>query len=340
MKKSLIALAVMGLSSAAMAQSSVTLWGIADAGIGKNGYNGSLVPGTGSNKAGFQSGASIATNAVSRIGLRGVEDLGGGLKVGFNLETGLYLGDGMNLSSGQGGGFWGRNANVWIGGPWGTLKLGRSVNPSVYGIVAYELSAAANYSVVASTYNWGGSGPRNNSQISYATPNINGFSAEVAYVSKNDNASIPGKAKWDLNVKYVDGPIAVALTANKTQTFKTNYSVGGSYRFNSTFKMAASYSSAVHMELQPNPTPNWNAHNNNIRRGFSLGGTATFGAFSVTLDLTRDTKNEWYLPLSKKKYTNELLDLRYALSKRTFLYAMYLHEDATNTYGFGMRHNF
>jgi hypothetical protein len=94
------------------------------------------------------------------------------------------------------------------------------------------------------------------------------------------------------------------------------------------------------MELQPNPTPNWNANNNNLRRGFSLGGTATFGAFSVTLDVTRDTKNEWYLPISTKKFTNELLDLRYAFSKRTFMYAMYLHEDGTNTYGIGVRHNF
>jgi predicted porin len=334
MKKSLIALAALSLSGIAMAQSSVTLYGIADAGVGKNAYNGKQLGG--STKVHFQSGAGVITNAVSRIGVRGVEDLGGGMRAGFNFESGLELGSGNTLTGGQGGGFWGRNANMWISGNWGTLKLGRSINPSVYGVVAWELTAAANYSVVACTYNWAGSGPRNDGQISYATPNFNGFSAEVAYVTKQDNASVAGKAKWDMNVKYVSGPIAVALTANKTQTFKTNYSVGGRYKFTDNFMMAASYSSATHMELQPNPSPVGDT--NDVRRGFSLGGTAIFGPFSITLDFTRDTKNDWYP--SHKKYTNGVVDLRYALSKRTFVYGVYMREDGTNNYGLGVRHNF
>jgi predicted porin len=337
MKKTLIALTVISLSHVAMAQSSVTLYGIADAGFGKNEYNGQQL---GGKKAGFQSGAGVVTNAVSRFGLRGVEDMGGGMKAGFNFESGLELFTGSTLSGGQGGGFWGRNANMWIGGPWGTLKLGRSINPSVYGVVTWELTAAANYSVVACTYNWAGSGPRNNAQISYATPNFNGFSGELGYVFKQNNMSIPNKAKWDMNLKYANGPIGIALTANKTQTFKTNYSIGGRYKFTDAFMMAASYSSAAYMELQPNPIPGWNPaiNTNAIRRGFSLGGTAIFGPFSATLDFTRDTKNEWYPTL--KKYTNGVLDLRYALSKRTFLYTVYLREDGTNNYGVGIRHNF
>ncbi|MDR2153554.1 MAG: porin [Burkholderiaceae bacterium] len=344
MKNSLIVMAAVSLSGVAMAQSSVTMYGIADGGYGKNEYNGQMLGG--STKAHFQSGAGVVTNAVSRIGVRGVEDLGGGMKVGFNFETGLQLSNGANLSSGQGGGFWGRNANVWVGGPWGTLKLGRSVNPSVYGIINWELTTAANYSVVAVTYNWGGSGPRNNSQISYATPNFNGFSAEVAYVTKYDNVSVPGalvpgdppvlpgKAKWDLNLKYTNGPFSAALTANKMQSYKTNYSVGARYKFGTSFIVAASYSSATHTEMQPNPSGMDNT--NAVRRGFSLGGTALFGPFSVTLDLTRDTKNEWY----HKKYTNGVLELKYALSKRTFLYGVYLRADGTDNVGIGMRHNF
>jgi len=71
------------------------------------------------------------------------------------------------------------------------------------------------------------------------------------------------------------------------------------------------------------------------RRGFSLGGRANLGAFAVTLDLTRDTKN-----LAGKKYTNGLLEGKYALSKRTFMYAAYLRHDGNNNYGLGVRHNF
>ena len=75
---------------------------------------------------------------------------------------------------------------------------------------------------------------------------------------------------------------------------------------------------------------------NQRRRGFSLGGSANLGAFALTLDLTRDTKNE----IGGKKYTNGVLEGKYALSKRTFLYAAYLRFDDTNNYGIGVRHNF
>jgi predicted porin len=311
MKKSLIALAVLGLSSAVMAQSSVTLYGVADAGLGKAKYDGD-------DKAHFISGGTM-NNGPSRIGVRGVEDLGGGLRVGFNFESGLDLASGANFTSGTG--FWGRNANMWIGGNWGTFKMGRSLNPTFYGMAAWELTGLADYSVVANTYFFAGSGPRNSGQFSYATPNISGFSAELGYITKHDNLSSVGNSKWDLNVQYANGPIGAALTATKTQHSKTSYSLGGNYKFGN-FALAASYTSA--------------ANGDAVRRGFGIGGTATFGAASVTLDLTRDTKNQW----GAKKYTNALLEGKYALSKRTFIYAAYLRIDSTNNYGVGVRHDF
>jgi predicted porin len=315
MKKSLIALAVLGASSFAMAQSSVTLYGVADAGIGKI-KTGAPAGNDASNSTQFLSG-SLMNNGNSRLGVRGVEDLGGGLKAGFNFETGLDLDQGDAL--GSGGGFWGRAANLWLGGNWGTFKLGRSLNPTFYGIAAWELTGVANYSVVGNTYNVAGGGPRNNSQFSYKTPDMGGLSAEVGYVLKADNA---GRAKWDLNVRYANGPIGLGFAANKTKDIKTNYVLGGKYNF-SNFVLAASYTNA------------YNAANAQ-RRGFSLGGTANFGAMALTLDLTRDTKNDW----TGKKYTNGLVEAKYALSKRTFVYGAYLRLDGNNNYGIGVRHNF
>ncbi len=316
MKKSLIALAVMGLSGAAMAQSSVTLYGVADAGIGKIEAGSGAGGNDASDKTEFISG-SLLNNGNSRVGVRGVEDLGGGLKVGFNFETGLDLDQGNNL--GSGGGFWGRAANLWVGGGWGTVKLGRTLNPSFYGTATWELTGAANYSVVANTYNFGGSGPRNNSQISYKTPDMGGFSAEVGYILKPDNG---GAAKWDLNVIYANGPLGVGFNAAKVKGAKTNYGLGGKYSFGN-FVLATSYSSTSNLAGAR-------------RRGFSLGGTANMGAFALTLDLTRDTKNE----VTGKKYTNGLVELKYALSKRTFVYGAFLRMDSTNNYGLGIRHNF
>ncbi len=306
MKKSLIALAVLGFAGGAMAQSSVTLYGVADAGIGK----------VGKTKVQMYS-AGLVNNGNSRIGVRGVEDLGGGLKAGFNFESGLSVEDGTTAASGPG--FWSRNANMYLAGNWGTFLMGRTLTPSFFGQAAWELTGMANYSVVANTFGWGegGTGPRNSSQFTYSTPNFSGLSASLGYIFKADNG---GKSKWDLNVIYANGPITAAITANKTQTAKTGWSVGGKYNFG-TFAVAASYTDSA-----------------KLRRGFSIGGSANFGAFAVTLDLTRDSRN--YTNPTNKKYTNALLEGKYALSKRTFVYADYLRLDGTNNYGIGVRHNF
>ena len=311
MKKSLIALAVLAASGAAMAQSSVTLYGVADAGVGKIKSGGT----DSSNKTEFISGSTM-NNGNSRLGVRGTEDLGGGLKAGFNFETGIDLDDGSATNSA----FWARQANVWLGGNWGTFLMGRTLNPSFYGIAAWELTGTANYSVVGTTYNFNGMGPRNSNQFTYSTPNFGGLSASAGYIAKDDNG---GNSKWDLNAIYANGPIAAGLSVNKQQQSKTNYTLGGKYNFG-TFALAASYNNvyATGTSLK--------------RRGFSLGGSANLGAFAVTLDLTRDTKND----LSGKKYTNGVLEGKYALSKRTFIYAAYLRLDSTNNYGIGLRHNF
>lgn len=321
MKKSLIALAVLGLSGAAMAQSSVTLYGVADAGIGKiEAGSGLAAPlNDASDKTEFISG-SMMNNGTSRLGVRGVEDLGGGLKAGFQFETGIDLDEGGTSTGGPGGGFWGRQANVWLGGNWGTFKLGRQFTPSYLTTATYELTGTANYSVLANTYNYAGVGSRANSAFAYVTPNMGGFSAAVAFVSKNDLGT--NKNAWDLGLMYNNGPIGVGLSANKVANSKTNYQLGGKYNLGN-FALAASYTQASDQaQLR--------------RRGFGVGASANFGAFTVTLDLTRDTKNEW----TGKKYTNGVVEAKYALSKRTFVYGAFLRLDDTNNYGIGVRHNF
>jgi len=324
MKKSLIALAVLGLSGAAMAQSSVTLYGVADAGIGKiEAGSGLAAPlNDASDKTEFISG-SMMNNGTSRLGVRGVEDLGGGLKAGFQFETGLDLDNG-----GSSGAFWSRQANIWLGGNWGTVKLGRQFTPSYLTTSTFELTGIANYSVLTNTYNYGGIGSRANSAFAYVTPDMGGFSAAVAYVTKTDlTASMAApmaasKAAYDLGLMYNNGPIAVGVSVNKFDTSKTNYQIGGKYSF-SNFALAASYTQASDVAK-------------NVRRGFGIGAGANFGAFGLTVDLTRDTKNEW----TGKKYTNGVVEAKYALSKRTFVYGAFLRLDSTNNYGIGVRHNF
>ena len=316
MKKSLIALAVLGLSGAAMAQSSVTLYGVADAGIGKIEAGSGLADpaNDASDKTEFISG-SMMNNGTSRLGVRGVEDLGGGLKAGFQFETGLDLDNGGNS-----GAFWSRQANIWLGGNWGTVKLGRQFTPSYLTTSTFELTGAALYSVLANTYKFAGIGRRANSAFTYMTPNFGGFTGALAYVTKTDLAT--PKAAYDLGLMYANGPIGVGVSVNKFSTSKTNYQAGAKYSFGN-FALAGSYTQASNEAKA-------------VRRGFGIGGSANFGAFTVTLDLTRDTKNEW----TGKKYTNGVVEAKYALSKRTFVYGAFLRLDSTNNYGIGVRHNF
>ena len=313
MKKSLIALAVLGASGFAMAQSSVTLYGVADAGIGKIEAGGN----DGSDKTEFISGSTM-NNGTSRLGVRGVEDLGGGLKAGFNFETGIDLDDGAQASSG--GTMWGRQANLWLGGNWGTVKLGRQFTPSYLATAAYDLTGTANYSALTNTYAYAGAGARASSAFAYVTPNFGGFTAAAAYVTKHDSGL--DKDAWDVGLTYNNGPIGAGLSVNKIANSKTNYQVGGKYNFGN-FAVAASYNQGSNQaEL--------------VRRGYGLGVGFNVGAFGLVVDLTRDTKNEW----TDKKYTNGVVEAKYALSKRTFVYGAYLRLDDENNYGIGVRHNF
>jgi len=107
------------VTGAAFAQSSVSLYGVVDAGMGRlETGSRSTPPGNDASSRIQMTSGSLLNNGNSRFGLRGVEDLGSGLQAGFNLEAGLDLDDGASL--GSGGGPWGRMAIIWLSGPYGT----------------------------------------------------------------------------------------------------------------------------------------------------------------------------------------------------------------------------
>jgi predicted porin len=358
MKKFLIACSVLGaVSGAAMAQSSVTLYGVADIAIGK-------ARSVGDQKWGLQSNTFVTNGGGSRIGLIGKEDLGNGLWAGFKFSGDVNLLNGASAANSLAGGngpTWERSAYVALGSnDFGTLRLGRNYSPGFTGQVVYELTGWANYSVVAATYGFGGYFDlRNNAQIEYSTPSIYGVSAEFAYVPKAEGAFLfDGKNNqtdlWAMNVVYNQGPVKAAFTANKlshTQTGgnanKVNWTLGGSYTFGTNFVLAASYNRtnyamkwrAAHYGETNGYYSGYPIPQAGFRRyGWELGGSLLLDPFTLTLDLTRDTKNEAYG--NNKKYTNGVLEGKYAVSKRTFLYADYLRLDGDNNFGVGIHHSF
>ncbi|MEA3130978.1 MAG: hypothetical protein QOF46_2773, partial [Paraburkholderia sp.] len=119
MKKSLLALAALGaFAGVAHAQSSVTLYGIIDEGFNINTNSG------GKHLYNLSSGVLQG----SRWGLRGTEDLGGGLKAIFVLENGFDVNNGK---LGQGGLMFGRQAYVGLSSQFGTVTLGRQYDSVV-----------------------------------------------------------------------------------------------------------------------------------------------------------------------------------------------------------------
>src|SRR5476651_894527 len=173
MKKSLLALAVLtAVTGAAYAQSSVTLYGKVDLG---------LVLDSGNN-AGKSIRISSGVTGGSRIGFKGVEDLGGGMQATFQLETG-YCADSAagaaNFCTG-GNNFMGRQAHGDLTGAFGALSAGRQYsigfnNLSTIDPFGTGFAGQINNIVDAS-------GIRLNNSVTYATPNMGGItaSAEIA----------------------------------------------------------------------------------------------------------------------------------------------------------------
>lgn len=350
-KRIALAAALVAGSQFALAQSSVTLYGVADVGVGQV-----KSPGLGvafgspaaqifdrnsaayRNSQGFQMlSSSLLNNVNSQIGFRGVEDIGGGAKVGFRLEDGLSLKDG---SAGYSGGqFFSRQANVWVQGGWGQLTLGRAFNPWNDALYAWDLTGIANYSVPGNAYFFP-AGTRVNSQFKYSSPNFNGFSAEGAYVFRDNNV-VNGRqlARWDIAGFYRGGPVSFAIDANQQKGSPTNYTVGGNYKFGS-FKLAASYNAISVAYANPElnlPLTNFR------RRGVTIGASYQTGPYTLTAQVNRDLKHDTLQmtgAIHQKKYTDALIEGKYSLSKSTFFYVAFLHFDGDNNYVFGLRHNF
>lgn len=158
MKKSLIALAVLAASGAAFAQSSVTLYGVADVVIHKD--------------KGVSSKMTSGGVSASRLGFKGTEDLGGGLKANFKFEQGI------DLTTGAASGF-GREATVGLSGGFGDIRFGRMST-------AFDDFAGATNPVFDSVLSptnvfVGYKTDRINQGIYYSTPSFGGFSAAASY---------------------------------------------------------------------------------------------------------------------------------------------------------------
>lgn len=366
MKKTLLAAALtVGFFGVAQAETSVTLYGILDGGIG---YQKLEVGDASAKKTGMINGIQSG----NRWGLKGSEDLGNGLRAVFQLESGFDLGTGNSL---QGGRLFGRQATLGLAGDsWGQFDLGRQTNigSKYFGAIdPFALGfSQANLGTTFSSVNT----VRWDNMVMYQTPNFSGFQFGVGY-SFNTN----GGQGWDIDapgvvnpndennrgittgIRYANGPIAVALSYDQSKIKADDitvrqWNIGGAYDFEVVKAHLAFgqtrnglFSTGISDELGANPFAGLNLDGLKVN-SYMAGLSAPIGngKLLASWQMADPRSNPDALVGDLEKTQIYSLGYTYGLSKRTNVYAIgsyaknaYFLDDAKSTLvGVGLRHQF
>ncbi|MES2102471.1 MAG: porin [Pseudomonadota bacterium] len=297
MKKTIpaVVLASLGIfSGVACAQSSVTVYGVVDAALSRD-NNGGPAGAVSSLDSGVQSG--------SRLGFKGTEDLGGGLKTNFVLEMGINVDNG---TSGQGAAF-GRQAFVGLAGDFGTVNLGRQ-KAVTYDIMddldPFNIGLAGDAGRLFQTTN------RRNNAITYFTPNLSGFTGSLQYGFGEAAGNNSASRLVGLSASYAAGPLLASLAYEKVNDATGNDSakktlVGATYNFGVAKAHAAYEANKGAGTLDT--------------RVWLLGVSVPVGAGAILADYTRVTDQ-----VKADANANQIaIGYSYNLSKRTNLYTSF-----------------
>lgn len=339
MKKTLALATCLTLAAtAAQAQSTVQLMGLADMYVGSMRMAGDA-------KSTSKVGNSGMT--TSWWGMKGTEDLGGGLKANVAL-TGF-----LRMDSGSTGRFgtdtmFSRDANVSLSGSFGSVMAGRGSAPNFLPTILFNpfgdsftfspLVLHANVPLFNGT-GWTGTTPADtgwSSQIAYTTPSFGGLRGTLQYQFRDGAAS--GK-NWGGNLIYMNGPLGLTAFYERAQmsnpvaanfadgSVRTDWMLGGFYDFQ-VVKLFLTYGQAK------------NDVSNAKLKTAQLGASVPIGPGKLLASYAQTRNN-----LLDAKRQTLTVGYDYNLSKRTDLYANVMHDRITNrssgtSYGIGLRHRF
>ena len=350
MKKSLIALATLAAATGAFAQSTVTLFGVVDTAITAT-------------KTGAAKSTAMTTSglASSRIGFRGEEDLGGGLKAAFHMEAGVNTdsgaGAGTNTNNQATGGAittdsiakggtattqatngtqgltFNRRMTASLMGGFGEVRLGRDYTPHFWNHTVYDpFGTNGSGASVANNVNAGTNvtGVRASNSIGYLSPSFSGFKVQFqTYLGETSTPAAKAGSGNSLRATYDNGPVSVALATGNTTTGAgtewkaTNF--GGSYDLGVAKVMALSSKDEITGSAEI--------------KGFLVGATAPVGAGVAKIafsNLKQGTATD------TDKFA---VGYAYSLSKRTSLYGTFAQTkpktgDKTTGMDLGVSHAF
>lgn len=326
MKKSLIALAVLAASGATMAQSSVTVYGRVDLSVGSI-----KELGTGSETKMFNGGNGGLT--TPRLGFRGVEDLGGGLKAHFKLEQRIDAETGALQSPS----FKGESSMGLMGG-FGKLTMGRT-----YTVYDDARALSNSSSVFDSAFTPSGNGVfksggdysgRFNNQMRYDMPNMGGVYGGLSYAFEQTAGA--DDTMTAVLVGYKNGPMNFALGHQNEKGKSDKY-----------LQLAAAYDmGAAKLSAGYNTRSGTDAKGDDDE--LTVGVEVPVGAISLSAGFaTSKTKIGGF---TSSKASGFGLGATYTLSKRSKLYAGYRSHEVedgagvktadTTLFAVGVRHDF
>ncbi|MDL2357937.1 MAG: porin [Pseudomonadota bacterium] len=340
MKQTLLAIALLGAFGAATAQSSVTVYGTLDAGLIKK----------------TDTTLAIGKRDNNKLGFKGVEDLGNGLKALFQLEiryepdTGTVESNSRPLFQGQ--------SRVGLQGGFGMVRLGRGTTALMDSIDAFEpwngVPSVAGFKTDLTVAGYssdplspaGNSGNRFSNALFYTTPEMAGFqlNATVGTKEANGGPALTGRGTalapqysagaeasanpFSLSATYKNGPFA-ALGAYERNAIETKiWAAGGSIMVMPELKLMATYS---------RQDRDHSAALNPQTKAWVAGANYTMGSGKLLAGYGQKS------PDGAVKVKEASLGYEYNLSKRTYVYADVSDKKAATSvkfYSVGVHHNF
>lgn len=245
----------------------------------------------------------VSSNA-SRIGFKGSEDLGGGLKAIWQVESGFN----MDEQNGQ----WAtRNSFVGLSGGFGTALIGNHDTPLK--LVGRKVDLFGDTIADSRNVMGGGSDTRAKNVVAYLTPNMSGFSGAVAFstdvnIVTNTNGDSEDGSAWNVSGAYENGPIYVGVAYGDGDYhdwagYEEHWRIAGSFSFGD-FKVVGQYD-------------NLGVEGYDDYSAWMVGGQFNMGAMAFKANWMMGESGDF----EPEQWT---IGLDYNLSKRTSVYALYV----------------